>query len=65
MSKVPTVQMVQTGKHTWSIKSTSSGAIIQSNITIHNEYSANEYVKRYVSSFSDWTYEVVPLKDPK
>lgn len=55
-----TVDMVQTGKHSWAIVACKSGAVLQSGITAFSVESAEEHIRRYVSSFSDWTYEIKP-----
>lgn len=56
------VFMVQLFNHRWQIQ-TKSGNIIQGYITICTVPEAEEYIKRYVSSFTPaWEYEVIPLE---
>lgn len=31
-------------------------------VTAHGEFEAIDYIKRYVSSFNNWTWEIKPLK---
>lgn len=60
MTKPPTVRMVQDMPAKWHIVS-NSGIILQRGITVGTIHDAEQYVRAYVSSFNDWTYEVVPL----
>lgn len=55
------VKMVQRTSHMWEIQS-QSGHIIQGSITAHSEYEAEEYIKKYISSFDRWSYEMFPIK---
>jgi hypothetical protein len=59
-----TVQMIQISKSEWKIV-TYKGKVLQFDIHLHNLDAAEQYIKNYVSSFVDWTYEVVPLKEGK
>lgn len=63
MSKtpVPTIRMVQTMAQRWEIRSY-NGHVLQKHITVCCVSDAIEFVRKYASSFSDWTYEVVPLQ---
>lgn len=56
------VYMIQTNKYTWEIRS-SKGHLIQGDISLNNAYQAKEYIKKYVSSFQNWDYELKPLED--
>jgi len=59
------VDMVQISKCKWQIRS-HRGTILVNSITIGNPIDAEEYVKNYISSFLDWTYNVIPIhKDNK
>ena len=60
----PTIKMVQVMPNLWQIESP-NGFIMQKGIICGNIPEALEYVRSYASSFSWWTYEVVPLKDTK
>jgi hypothetical protein len=57
---VKKVKMIQRTPHNWRIES-ASGHIMQDNITAHSQYEAEEYVKRYISSFQGWSYEIVTI----
>lgn len=52
--------MVQLTPHKWQIES-QNGAVIQTDITAHGQDEAKEYAKRYISSFSDWDFKIIPL----
>lgn len=56
------VLMIQTEPCTWRIES-EAGIILKDDIKVSIIYEAEDYVKRYVSSFTDWTYELIPLGD--
>ncbi len=54
------ILMIQTSNHRWQIR-TPKGILIVDDIHVNSAYEAEEYVKRYVSSYNDWTYEVQPI----
>lgn len=57
--------MVQVFKNKWRIES-KSGTVIQKDITVCSIAEAEEFIKRYVSSFTpSWIYELVPLRGKK
>lgn len=56
------LNMIQTSKHKWRIE-TESGTVMQEDINIFSEYEAEEYIKRYVSSFQSFSYDLKPKKD--
>lgn len=56
--------MVQRSRSRWEIVS-AKGFVMQANIAVSSRLEAEEYVKRYVSSFLNWDYIVSPLKDKK
>jgi hypothetical protein len=56
--------MRQTSKYSWEIVS-DRGHVLQSGISLGSRYRAEDYVKRYVSSFHGWTYEIMELKTKK
>jgi hypothetical protein len=58
------VRMVQTMQHRWKIE-TEKGVVMQEDIILQNPTQAQGYVTNYISSFSGWTAEVVPLKKEK
>jgi len=53
--------MRQISQYGWEIVS-ESGNILQT-VALHNVYAANEYIKNYVSSFVNWSYELKTLKE--
>jgi hypothetical protein len=61
MKKEPTVKMIQMSKANWQLVS-HKGHVLQKNITCGTMAEALEFVRKYASSFSDWTFEVQPLK---
>jgi hypothetical protein len=54
------VYMIQTMPHTWCIKSKDGHTIVKS-IRIDSLVEAEDYIKKFCSSFSDWGYELRPL----
>lgn len=58
MSKLKIVQQSQVN---WQIQ-TPSGHVLQRDITIASPHEAERFIKGYISSFTNWTYEVVPIK---
>ena len=54
------VSMIQTSQCNWHIKSP-KGHILMDNITVGTVHLAEDYVKRYISSFPDWTFKLIPL----
>jgi hypothetical protein len=56
----PKVKMVQHSKHKWCIK-TATDKVLQDDIVISSQFEAEEYVKKYISSFMGWTYDILPL----
>lgn len=61
MKKPPTIKMLQVSQVNWQIVS-HKGVILQKDITIGTVAEALEFVRNYASSFSDWTFDVIPLK---
>lgn len=57
-----TVRMVQCTPHLWRIENM-QGKAIQEGITAHSVYEAEEFVKKFISSFRNWTYIIVKLGD--
>lgn len=53
--------MVQTMQFRWKIE-TDQGHVLQDDIMLQNSYEANKYAQNYISSFSGWTVDIVPLK---
>jgi hypothetical protein len=54
------VYMIQTMPHTWCIKSKDGHTIVKS-VRIDSIPEAEDYIKKFCSSFSDWSYELRPL----
>lgn len=54
------IKMVQQTPHIWRIE-TPNGTILQSNVISHSAYEAEEYIKRYISSFPNWDYRLILL----
>lgn len=52
--------MIQIAKANWRIE-TLTGHIMQKDITCGTVIEAEEYVKKYISSFDGWSYRVIPL----
>lgn len=57
----PKVKMVQTSNVRWHIES-EAGHVIRDDITVSTLAEAEYYVRGYVMSFRNWTYELVPMK---
>lgn len=55
-----TVIMRQVSSHKWQLE-TPRGEIMKDQITANNDSEAREFVTRYISSFSDWDYELAPM----
>ena len=53
------VSIVQMTKFRWQLES-SKGHIIKNDIFLSTRLEAENYVKNYVSSFTNWDYEVIP-----
>jgi hypothetical protein len=51
------VYFVQKTDYAWQIES-ESGKIVQKDITCASVFKAEEYIKAYISSFINWTYEL-------
>lgn len=54
------VTMRQVSRSGWEIVS-NSGHVLQKDLHFANLYTAEEYIKTYVSSFQGWRYELKPL----
>jgi hypothetical protein len=59
------VKMIQMSQYGWKIVS-QKGNVLQEGIYFANLSKAEEYIKAYISSYLNWTYEMVPLtkEDP-
>ncbi len=55
-----TVYMIQVSVCKWRIE-TALGHVLQTDITIE-DFRAEDYVRNYVSSWANWSYEMRPLK---
>lgn len=56
------VRMVQRSKNRWELQ-TSKGYPLQTDITVSSKKEAEDFVKRYLTSFNCWTYEIIPLEE--
>lgn len=54
------VKMVQTSKYQWQLLS-QKDTIICDNIAFGTVYEAEEWVKKYISSYMTWGYKIVTL----
>ena len=55
------VKMIQIHQANWTIQ-TATGTILKEDITLGLYDEAEEYVRKYITSFSGWSYEMLPLK---
>jgi hypothetical protein len=53
--------MIQTSKCNWQIV-TIKGIILVDDIKIGLVAEAEDYMRKYISSFESWTYEIKPMK---
>ena len=58
----PDLIMRQVMPARWQIES-ANGYVMKSDINVGSVAEALEYVRKYASSFSWWTYKVISLKD--
>lgn len=56
----PTIYMVQIMPRLWQIRS-KKGFVIQDDIMLYSKREAADYVRRYISSWDGWQYEVIEL----
>lgn len=54
------ILMIQTSNHRWTLK-TKKGIVLLDDIHVNSAYEAEQYVKAYISSYNDWSYEVQPI----
>lgn len=54
--------MTQIYGHSWNIVS-KDGHILQKSIRLNSYSEAEDYVRRYISSYQDWTYEMRPKNE--
>ena len=54
------VKIVQTSQHKWKLV-TPQGTVLTEDLTLNSVFDAERYVKAYISSFSGWSYAIVPL----
>jgi len=52
--------MIQISQSDWQVR-TETGVLMQKNVTVSSVHDATEFIKRYVSSFMGWEYEVIPM----
>lgn len=52
--------MVQLTPHRWKIE-TKDGFLLKEDIVVHSVREAEDYVRQYVSSFTDWGYNIITL----
>ncbi len=58
------VKMIQVTRYRWELRAP-KGALLVDNLLIDSRHKAEEWVKSYVSSYNDWTYEIIMKKDEK
>lgn len=63
-SSLITVRMEQVSQVNWRILAP-KGYVLMDNITVASNSAAEEYAKDYISSFRNWVFELVPLKEKK
>lgn len=52
------VKMVQQTKYRWALLAP-KGHVLVDNLMLASVTKAEEWVKSYVSSYNDWTYEII------
>lgn len=52
--------MRQTGTYKWEIVS-EKDVILQPDISLGSLYQAHDYISRWITSYTGWMYEVIPL----
>jgi hypothetical protein len=55
------VQLIQKNKNRWELVAP-KGHTMLDNLQFYSEYEAVNWCKAYVSSFTDWQFEVVLMK---
>ena len=58
------VQMVQTSRNRWKLLAP-KGHVMVDDIVLSNIHEAKEFVDKYISSFTGWSYDVIPMKGEK
>lgn len=58
------LRIVETANGRWRIEN-SKGDVILDDLRLESVFRAEEYIRAYVSSFNNYNYEVVPLKERK
>lgn len=61
--KQPKILMIQEESCRWRLE-TEKGTVLQDNIMLGLRAEAEDYVKRYVSTYPLWTYELI-IKEKK
>jgi hypothetical protein len=56
------VRLIQKNKNRWELVSP-TGHVMLDNLQFYSEYEAVNWCKSYVSSFNDWRFELVLLKE--
>jgi hypothetical protein len=56
------LKMIQNDPCTWQIIS-SKGHVLKDDIKLGLKAEAEDYIKRFVSSYNDWTYEIITLEE--
>lgn len=57
--KQPNIKMIQESTNRWRIES-DTGIVLTDDIIL-GKLEAEDYMKRYISSYSTWTYEIIPM----
>jgi hypothetical protein len=61
MRKDKCVKMVQISNNRWNLMSP-KGTIMVEDILLYSPYEASEWAKKYISSWSDWSFKVIIKK---
>lgn len=56
------VKMVEVNYGRWEIQ-TRRGYVIKGEIYVGTKTEAEDYIKRYLSSYLCWNYELIPMKE--
>lgn len=58
------VKMIQVSKHRWNLVAPKGHTMVEG-LYLESPFKASEWCKSYISSFQDWSFEVVLNKDFK
>lgn len=60
----PKLIMIQIQRCYWQVQ-TPNGKVLRDNITISSVLEAKLYIENYISSFTNWGYDIMPIKKEK